>query len=80
MQLDSNKPGALFIGFNNQIPDRARAFFWNYKTDAINGEQDSALAESILVDELDIKNYRLKTRDITKTYLKSKYNDNSSDE
>lgn len=76
LHLESNKPGAIFIGFNNQIPDRDRAFFWNYDSDdnGVKTEQDSPLSESILVDELDIKNYRLQTRDITKNYLKSDCN------
>ena len=68
------QPGTIFVGFNNEVPEHARAFFWNFNNEAVDGgEQESPLSEAILLDELDIKNFRSQTKDIFENYLRSKF-------
>jgi hypothetical protein len=67
------QPGTIFVGFNNEVPEHSRAFFWNFNNEAFDGGEQESLSEAILLDELDIKNFRSQTKDIFENYLRSKF-------
>ena len=64
----------VYIGFNNEMPAQAKKFFWNVNEaeSGLNQKITPAMSETILIDELEINNYRLSSRNITQNYLKSK--------
>ena len=66
--------GLIYIGLNNNVNRFGRKFFWSYRDESSNTQQNVLLAstfsEAILLDELAIVNYRINSKDIMEIYLK----------
>ena len=66
--------GLIYVGLNNNVNRFGRKFFWSYRDESSNGQQNVLLAstfsEAILIDELAIINYRMISKEIMHIYLK----------
>ncbi len=69
-----NNKQRVLIGFNNQLSDEQKQFFWNYhQSNAVDEHQ------TILLDDLYITNHPVSTKKISHDYLKSYYIKNDYD-
>jgi hypothetical protein len=66
--------GLIYIGLNNNVNRYGRKFFWSYRDESSNTQQNVLLAstfsEAILLDEMVIINYKISSKDIMQIYLK----------
>ena len=64
--------GLIYIGLNNNVNRYGRKFFWSYRDESSNTQQNVLLAstfsEAILLDEMVIINYKISSKDIMQIY------------